>query len=423
MASSPARTGPLLALSVVLSVVITTVVLGAALVGTGMVDLRHLAPPTRLSSTTTPAPVTPQPAVLARDELVVSTVKRVSPAVVSIVISRNLPQAQAQGDASPFLNPSDPFGDLFRQLQPSATPAPGAAPQKQQIGGGSGFFVSADGLILTNKHVVSFENVEYTVVLNDGKELPAKVLARDPSNDLALMKVDGSGYPALTLGDSNTLQPGQTVIAIGNALGEFQNTVSVGVVSGLARSITAGGAGFVERLEGVLQTDAAINPGNSGGPLLNLQGEVVGINTAVAQGALSIGFAIVVYDAKQDIESVRKTGKIIRAFLGVRYVAVNQQLQQEQKLPVSEGALVQGGEAGSPAVVAGSPADKAGLHEGDIIVEVDGEQVTLDQPLWRLIGGKSVGDAVKLVVISKDGKRRTVDVKLEAQPETTPPPQ
>ena len=183
--------------------------------------------------------------------------------------------------------------------------------------GGTGFIISSDGLILTNKHVVQYDNIDYTVILSNGDQYQAEVLARDNTQDLAVLKIEpkkGESFNILSLGDSDNLKVGQTVIAIGNALGEFQNSVSVGVVSGLARSITAAGTGVAETLDQLIQTDAAINSGNSGGPLLNLSGEIIGINTAVASGAENIGFAIPINQAKKAIESVKTTGKITYPF-------------------------------------------------------------------------------------------------------------
>ncbi len=214
--------------------------------------------------------------IFSQDSFVIDAVKKTNPAVVAIIISQIVPKYEAYIDPNQPQQNQNPFGDLFPsfnfnvpqyQYRQNGT-------QKQDIGGGSGFFVSSDGLIVTNKHVVDQTNAEYTVFTNDGKKHTAKVVARDPILDIALIKIDppiGGSYPYLTMGDSDTLEIGQSVIAIGNALGEFRNTVSVGVVSGLARSITAGdNSGSTETLDHVIQTDAAINPGNSGGPLLDL---------------------------------------------------------------------------------------------------------------------------------------------------------
>jgi len=232
-------------------------------------------------------------AVLSQEDAVISAVKETSPAVVSIIISKNLPIYEQC-----YVNP---FGDLFPGFQIPQICQKGT--QLQEIGGGSGFIISKDGLILTNKHVVSDAAAEYTVLTNHGEKYPAKVLSLDTDQDLAVIKINvtkesTTSLSAVVLGDSDNLQIGQTVIAIGNALGEFRNTVSVGVVSGLDRTITASGGGVTETIKNLIQTDAAINSGNSGGPLLNLKGEVIGINTAMASGAENIGFAIPINKAK-----------------------------------------------------------------------------------------------------------------------------
>ncbi len=335
--------------------------------------------------------------VLRQDELVVAVVKRVSPSVVSIVATKDVAVIEQF-----FINPfqGDPFfeqffgGGGFRvpQFRQKGT-------QKKEIGAGTGFIVSSDGLILTNKHVVADPAAEYTVFLNDATKVPARVLARDPAQDLAVLKIDKSGLPAVDLGDSSEVQIGQSVIAIGNALGEFRNTVSVGVVSGLQRSIIAsGGGGGPEELAELIQTDAAINPGNSGGPLLNLRGEVIAINVAMAQGAENVGFAYPINKAKRDIESVKATGRIIYPFLGVRYAVITKELQAERKLAADYGALIVGN-ADEPAVVKDSPADKAGLKAGDIILEFNGERIEPARTLASLIQKYKVGDRVTLKVL------------------------
>ena len=283
------------------------------------------------------------------------------------------------------------------------------------MGGGSGFIISSDGLILTNKHVVLDKQASYTVFTNDGKKYEAKVLARDPSQDLAVLKVDATGFPTVDLGDSDSLELGQTAIAIGNALGEFRNTVSVGVISGLSRTVTAAGGGLSETIEGVVQTDAAINPGNSGGPLLNLRGEVVGINTAIASDAQNIGFAIPINRAKRAIQSVKATGEIQAPFLGVRYILITPDVAKKQKLPVEYGALVRGSSDG-PAVMPNSPAEKSGVRAEDIILKMSGTRIDGDHTLAGLIAQYNVGDTVTLTV-RRNGTELTLEVVLAKRPE------
>jgi serine protease Do len=346
------------------------------------------------------------------ESVVVDTVKKANPAVVAITVSKNVPVYERYLERMP-----SPFGDFFGddffggftipQLRQKGT-------ELREVGGGSGFLVSADGYIVTNRHVVSDEKAEYTVFTNDGKKHEAKVIARDPALDLAVIKISGSGFHHLSFGDSDKLEIGQTVIAIGNALAEFRNTVSVGVVSGLSRSITASDRrGGFEALDQLIQTDAGINPGNSGGPLINLSGEVVGVNVAVADGAENIGFALSVNSVKSIVESVKTTGKIVRPYLGVRYIEINEEIKEKNKLSVDYGVLVQRGvEVSDLAVIPGSPADKAGIVENDIILEIDGIKLTSDQSLAAIIRTKKVGDVVKLKINHK-GQEKTVTVKLE----------
>jgi S1-C subfamily serine protease len=277
----------------------------------------------------------------------------------------------------------------------------------QDVGGGSGFIISKDGIILTNKHVVVDGNASYTVFTNDGKKYPAKVLGRDPVQDLAVMKIDGADLPIVTLGNSDSLELGQTAIAIGNALGEFRNTVSVGVISGLGRSITAVGDNTSETIQGVVQTDAAINPGNSGGPLINLHGEVIGVNVATAQGAQSVGFALPVNSAKHDIQTALAGGQIKASYLGVRYTMLSAVLAGQKKLDVSYGALLAADQNGA-AVVKDSPADKVGLKEGDVILAIDGGSLE-GKDLGQVIQNRNVGDVLHLDVFRA---KRTIAVDV-----------
>ena len=347
------------------------------------------------------------------ESLVVNTVKKANPAVVAITVSKNVPVYERYLERVP-----SPFGDFFGndffggfnvpQLRQNGT-------ELREVGGGSGFLVSADGYIVTNRHVVADENAEYTVFTNDGKKYDANVVARDPALDLAIIKIGGSGFPHLTFADSDKLEVGQSVIAIGNALAEFRNTVSVGVVSGLSRSILASDSlgRNAEVLDQLIQTDAGINHGNSGGPLLNLTGEVIGVNVAIAEGAENIGFAISGNSVKSVVESVQKTGKIVRPYLGVRYVEITEEIKEKNKLSVDHGVLVQRGATVSDlAVIPGSPADKVGIVENDIIVEIDGIKLTPEQSLASIIRTKKVGDSIRLKINHK-GEEKTVTVTLE----------
>jgi len=330
--------------------------------------------------------------LITKEEAVIRVVEKVSPAVVNVVATRDLPV---------IISPFDfEFG------------FPERGQERREVGWGSGFIVSADGLILTNRHVVEDERAEYTVVLNDGREFPAQIIARDMTRDLALLRIRSEKpLPVIKLGDSNTLRPGQTVIAIGNVLGEFQNSISKGVVSGLGRTVTARGGGMVMRMEDVIQTDAAINPGNSGGPLLNLRGEVIGINTAMVIGAENIGFSIPINQAKETIEEVKKYGRILHPFLGVRWTSINKRIQRENNLPISYGAWIIGGERGEPAIFPGSPAERAGIREGDIILKFNQEKITPENSLARVIVKYNPGDRVVLKIL-RDGREKTIELVL-----------
>lgn len=320
--------------------------------------------------------------VVYQESVVTKVVEESLPSVVTVGISKTTSIA----DTYQF-NPFDPFSPFERLPQTQ---------KKVEQNIGSGFIISANGLIITNRHVVSDTEAEYQVLTNDNKKYDVKNIYRDPLNDLAILKINfpAGGLKPLKLGDSSKLKLGQMAIAIGTPLGEFTNTVTVGIVSGLGRGITAGSPfeGYVEKLDNVIQTDAAISPGNSGGPLLNSSGEVVGINTAIAQEGQNIGFAIPVNVVKGLIDSFNKRGgSFERPYIGVRYKMIDKQTAILND--IIEGAYV-------IEVIKNSPADKAGLQEEDIITEFDGNKVkgTDDQELARLINNKKVGDSVKLKI-------------------------
>ncbi len=355
--------------------------------------------------------------VIDYEQAVVKAVETAEPSVVSIVISKDLPVIEQCPGSNPFGDLPPEFQDFFGNGGFSFSQPCQKGTAKQEVGGGSGFIVSADGLVVTNKHVVYDEKADYTVLTNDGKKYPARVLARDASQDLAVLKIDVSGLKPVTLGDSQSVKLGQTAIAIGNSLGEFRNTVSVGVISGLARTITANGGDFgSEKITGVLQTDAAINPGNSGGPLLNLKGEVIAINTAIASGAQNIGFAIPINSVKRAINSVKQTGEIKTSYIGVRYTIIDEDLAKSQKLGSTEGALLRGGSDG-PAVVSGSPAAKAGLQAEDIILEVNGQKIDADHPLLAVIQNFNIGETVAIKVLRGDQKLN-LNLKISERPKS-----
>ncbi len=313
--------------------------------------------------------------VLQESEVVADVAKKVSPSVVSIVAKS-----------------SNPYGATS---QSAAT----------------GIIISQNGYVLTNKHVLP-QDTTVQVILADGTVFDnVAIVGRDPLNDLAFLKINSSKplTPA-TLADSSRVQIGQKVVAFGNALGQFQNTVTSGIISGIGRPVSASdGNNRVETLQDLFQTDAAINPGNSGGPLVNLQGEVIGVNTAVASKAQNIGFAIPINAAKGLIKTVLKDGKVARAYMGVNYLSINGEIAKQFNLPVSEGAYIYG--AGQPAVVAGSPAEKAGLKEGDVITRVDGTDVTQRNGLASILSQYVPGDTVSLQVL-RGGSILTIKVTL-----------
>ncbi len=321
--------------------------------------------------------------VLEESSAVIDATKKISPAVVSIMMTSNV---------------QDYFGRTY-----------------QQSGGGTGFIITSDGLILTNKHVVSDVDASYTVFTSDGKDYAARIIATDPYNDLAIIKIDTSGLPVAELGDSSKVEIGQWVIAVGNALAEFQNSITLGIISGKDRKVTASGGGSSEQLVGLLQTDAAISSGNSGGPLVNLKGQVIGINTAVSSEGQNIGFAIPINSAKKAIESVEKTGKIVRPMIGVRYVNLTKEIAKANNLSADHGALVyHGAQSNEPAVVSGSPADKAGIRENDIITAINGEEINENNTLTNILSQYNPGDEVELTIM-RDGKEMKTKIVLGEQ--------
>jgi serine protease Do len=319
------------------------------------------------------------------------------------------------------------IADVFKKVSPSTVAITTESTRTvgrnnlQQVseGAGSGVIISKDGYVLTNKHVVPEGIDKVVVITDDGKEYEnVRVIGRDPGNDLAFLKIDGvDNLTPAVIGDSNPVQPGQQVIAIGNALGIFRNSVSSGIISGTGRPLTAADeAGMnAEQLEDMFQTDAAINPGNSGGPLVNLKGEVIGINTAVSTEGQGLGFAIPINAAKAVINSVLTKGKLTKAYVGVRYVSITADIADELKLSVKEGALVRGSSA-DPAVVPGGPAADAGIKSGDIITHVNSTKIVLGKGLASLLSQYSPGDKVELTLL-RDGKEQKVGVTLAEYPQ------
>ncbi|MFZ6034808.1 MAG: S1C family serine protease [Patescibacteria group bacterium] len=330
--------------------------------------------------------------IVDEESAVISAIEKSLPSVVTVSINATV--------SSPSTLQFDPF-DFFN---PRLVPGKKSEIEKNI---GSGFIVSADGLVITNKHVVSDTESSYKVLTNDKKTYKVEKIYRDPLNDLAILKINANELKPITLGDSTRLKLGQTAIAIGTPLGEFTNTVTRGIISGLGRGITAGSAyeGYVEKLDNVIQTDAPINPGNSGGPLLNSSGAVIGVNTAIADSGQSIGFAIPIQVVKNLIASFQKSGgSFERPYIGVRYKMIDKQTAVMNELV--EGAYV-------VEVIADSPAQKAGLQEEDIITEFDGKKISGkdDQTLTKLIMEKRAGQTVA-VKIWRDKETKNIQLTL-----------
>jgi len=304
-----------------------------------------------------------------------STVRKVLPAVVSVVSEKHLSNFEK--------NPHTLYSFVPGHEKVAVKKNNKKDLQEAITGSGSGFIVDRSGLILTNKHILGDVNTEYTVILDDGRKFKAEILSTDPLNDVAVLKIKADNLHVIELGDASRAELGEIVLAIGNALGAFKNTVSLGIVSGLSRSVSAkeNPKGPLHEMRGLIQTDAAINPGNSGGPLVNLKGKVIGINVATVSNAHSIGLAIPINAARRDLADIRKFGRIRRLYLGVRYLIIDEYLKNKLNLPVDYGALVTSEHMGVPAVLPGSPAAKAGIMEKDIILECDGKKICSENVL------------------------------------------
>ena len=319
--------------------------------------------------------------VLSEESVTININKNVSPSVVTVAIvepTRNVVQF-------------DPFSGFTSEEQSG----------QQDIG--TGFIVDSSGLIVTNKHVVATTGVGYKVITKDSKEYNVKKIYRDPANDVALLKIDAAELPAVNLGNSDQIQVGQYVAATGTTLGQFRQSITTGVVSGIGRSIEAGSGnpfeGYAEQLDNVIQTDAAINPGNSGGPLVNSSEQVIGINVAVAQGAQSVGFALPINVVKTSIDQFHQTGEFSRPFLGVEYQIITRDVAIRNDFP--EGAYVRN-------VISNSAAANAGIKQGDIITKLGGERITGDKAsLGQIVNKHKVGDKVD-IEIWRDGKTLTL---------------
>ncbi len=354
---------------------------------------------------------------LSHEERVISAVRKILPSVVSIIVSKDFEAMKKELQKIPEGPiPLDQYVDRNEILNS----LPRTEDGRVKVGGGSGFFVDSAGLVMTNKHVVVDADVVYVVVTASDDKYPAKVLARDPINDVAILKIEGDGltFPAVEIGNSNDIQLGQTVIAVGTALGDFQDTVSTGVVSGLSRYITAmtDADGGSARMHGLIQTDAAINPGNSGGPLVDIEGRTIGINAAVVFGAQNIGFAIPINKAKKDFDDVKKFGRIRKPFLGVRYVALTPAFQAKFGAPKDHGFMILRENIpicpGCEPVVPDSPAGKAGLKEGDVILKYNDTELSEKHGIEEMLDQSQIGETITLTIF-RNGQEIQVPVHLE----------
>jgi len=336
---------------------------------------------------------------------IVKIAKKICPAVITIIASKDLPQIE-EFYFLPFKGEKVAFPKKMNDSK-----------QQTKIGGGSGFIVSKDGYVLTCNHVVEDFEADYTVILEPEKRYKAKVMSRDPLTDTAVLKIEGgNNLPFLKLGNSDNVELGETVLAVGNPLGEFEDTLSMGIVSGLSRKITAySGTPTTSKatsLRGLIQTDAAINPGNSGGPLVNMAGEAIGINTAMVMGAENIGFALPINYIKEDLAEVKLEGRVKRAYLGIKYVLLNEQIAKANKIDCNLGALVVREMFGEPAVAKGSSADKAGVKEYDIILEINGKKITQDNTLNDAIAQCAIGENIHILVL-RNGEEFSLETVLK----------
>lgn len=328
-----------------------------------------------------PSLTTQKQTIVDEESAVISVIEKSLQSVVTIGVSTTI----SSPDILEF-NPFDPF-EPFNRLPQNYKKIEGNI--------GSGFIVGENGILITNKHVVSDTAAKYKILLNDKRKFDVVKIYRDPLNDLAILKINTNGLNPLKLGDSSQLKLGQLAIAIGTPLGEFTNTVTKGIISGLGRGITTGSPfeGYVEKLDNVIQTDAAVNPGNSGGPLLNSSGEVIGVNTAIAQGGENIGFAIPVNVVKNLIDNFKKNGgSFDRPYVGIKYKMIDKQTAVLNELV--EGAYV-------VEVIEDSPAWKANIQDEDIIIEFNGSKVKGDdeQGFTKMLMEKKVGDKITLKIV------------------------
>jgi serine protease Do len=335
---------------------------------------------------------------------IINTIKKVMPAVVSIAVKRPLKEVEAEFNKLP-----KPKRGMKYEMPADKIDSRNMV----DVGGGSGFIADKSGYILTNKHILSESPAEYWVSLSDDGCYNAEIVARDPINDIAILKIETEfPLPYVTVGSSKNLELGQRVLAFGNALGMFRNTVSEGIISGLSRSVTAQGENDrTQELRGLIQTDAAINPGNSGGPLTDLYGQVIGINAAMVSGAENISFALPIRSAQKDLEDLHKYGRIRRPLLGIRYASINNEVRKKFNLSVEYGAIVTKEHSFDQAVIDHSPAAEAGILEGDIILTWNGHKLTNKKGIPDFLENSEVGETITLVIL-RNNKPLEVELRL-----------
>lgn len=376
-------------LSLVIVISLLTGALGGGLVGGAAAWIaasqmagQNVPAPTVAPVVSQPAPVATvvipsgQVQIVTEESAIIQAVRKVGPAVVTVV--NKLPPQR---------------GFWGTTYQPEAR--------------GTGIFIDRSGYIVTNNHVVEGYR-SLSVILANGESRDARLVGTDAFSDLAVLKIDGDDYPTVELGDSDALQPGQLVIAIGSALGDFRNTVTVGVISAVGRSLETD-KGY--NMEGLIQTDAAINKGNSGGPLINSKGQVIGINTLIAGRSTTtdvvaegLGFAIPSNTVREVTQQLIKTGKVIRPYLGVSSQMVTPSIASYYDLPVNTGVLI-------TRVMPGTPASQAGLRAGDIILKINDEPINERNPFLNVLMRHKVGERVRLLV-NRGGKEITLEVTL-----------